>query len=246
MVRKSPAQLRADLQARTGVDFAEYADDEFVDTVTGWSGLLGLVKDLAIAVGAGLLLVIVAIILAVNLDLSGNASSGLVIGSVIAGAGVTALCFALLIRRRVPTEAAKVFDVAGRMADRVAGDLASGKLTIGVNEAARGVALVAAIPALTRATQRRFPLVGMIFAPAAGALVGRVIARVWPASSGSTPLTGLEKPTRQLEQTLGSVRAAVVPRLATAVRWVSLPLLLGGVVLIILGTAVALISYGAA
>lgn len=244
-MRRSPAEIRADLQERTGVDFAEYADDEFVDTVTGWSGLLGLVKDFAIGVGVGLLLVVAAILAAINLSLPADARSGLVIGGVVAGIGAAVCVFVLLLRRRVPTEATRVFDVAGKMAHRVADDLASGRLTIGVGEAARGVALVAAIPALTRATQRRFPLVGTLFAPAAGALVSRVIARVWPASPGSVPLTGLEKPTRQLEETLGSVRAAVIPRVATAVRWVSLPVLIGGGVLVVLGIAVVLISYGA-
>ena len=45
----SAAELRAQLQASTGVDFAGYADAEFVDTITGWAGLWAIVKEAAVS-----------------------------------------------------------------------------------------------------------------------------------------------------------------------------------------------------
>lgn len=239
----SPAsRVRADLQTRTGIDFAEYVDDELVDSVTGWSGLLGLIRELAVGVGVGVLVVATAIALAIGVDLSADQRVGLVIGGVLAGLGAAALTFALRLRRRIPAEASKVFDVAGTAADRVARDVASGRLTITAGDAARGVTLVAAIPALTRAARRRFPLVGLVAAPAVGAVMSRALMRVWPSGQGGTPLSGLERPARRLQDTLGKVNETVLPRIATAVRWATLPLAVGGSVLVVLGAAATIVS----
>lgn len=239
----SPAsRVRADLQTRTGIDFAEYVDDELVDSVTGWSGLLGLIRELAVGVGVGVLVVATAIALAIGVDLSADQRVGLVIGGVLAGLGAAALTFALRLRRRIPAEASKVFDVAGTAADRVARDVASGRLTITAGDAARGVTLVAAIPALTRAARRRFPLVGLVAAPAVGAVMSRALMRVWPSGQGGTPLSGLERPARRLQDTLGKVSETVLPRIATAVRWATLPLAVGGSVLVVLGAAATIVS----
>lgn len=237
------ARVRADLQARTGVDFAEYVDDELVDSVTGWSGLLGIIREAALSVGMGLLVVVAAIAVASTVELSGDESAGLIIGGAVGGIGTVALTLAARLRSRIPAEANKVFEVAGAAADRVARDVGSGRLTVTAGDAARGLALVAAIPALTRAAQRRFPLVGLVAAPAVGAVLGRALARVWPAGQGTTPLSGLERPARRLEETLETVGETALPRISTAVRWATLPLMAAGVVLAVLGVTVILISF---
>ena len=59
--------------------------------------------------------------------------------------------------------------------------------TVSAAQAARGLALVAAAPALTRVAQRRFPLVGTVAAPAVGAMLTRTLARVWPSTTGGPP-----------------------------------------------------------
>lgn len=232
------ARIRADLQARTGVDFAEYADDEFVDAISGWSGLLGLARDLALAVGAGLAVIVLFVTVTVVSDLEDPQPTGVVIGGIVAAAGVAVLVFALLVRRRIPSEVSRVFDVSERLGRRVADDLASGRLNVTVSEAARGVVMVAAIPALVRASRRRFPLVGTVVGPVVGTLLGRAIPRLWPAGSRSASISGLEGPARRLDAALESARRAVLPRLATGVRWATLPLLLAGFVLAFIGLAV--------
>lgn len=237
------ARTRADLQARTGVDFAEYIDDELVDSVTGWSGLLGIIREAALGAGVGLVLIATSIAIAWTADLSDDESAGLVIGGVVAGVGAASVTFAVRLRRRIPAEASKVFEVAGSAVDRVARDVASGRLTVTAGDAARGLTLVAAIPALTRAARRRFPVLGLVAAPAVGAVLGRALGRVWPAGQGTTPLTSLERPARRLEETLATVGQSALPRLATTVRWATLPLLAGGMVLAILGMSVIVISF---
>lgn len=242
-MRSHAARVRADLQSRTGVDFAEYVDDDLVDSVTGWSGLLGIVGEAALSAGVGLLLIIGAVVAASTFDLSGDESAGLVIGGVVAGIGAAALTFAVRLRSRIPAEASKVFEVAGTAVDRVARDVASGRLTVTAGDAARGLTLVAAIPALTRAARRRFPVLGLVAAPAVGAVLSRTLGRVWPAGQGTASLSGLERPARRLEETLGTVGETALPRIATAVRWATLPLMAGGVVLAILGVTVILLSF---
>lgn len=111
-------------------------------------------------------------------------------------------------------------------------------MNVTVSEAARGVVMVAAIPALVRASRRRFPLVGTVVGPVVGTLLGRAIPRLWPAGSRSASISGLEGPARRLDAALESARRAVLPRLATGVRWATLPLLLAGFVLAFIGLAV--------
>lgn len=239
----SPAgRIRAELQASTGVDFAEYADDEFVDAITGWSGLVGLIKEAAIAVSAGLAVVVGAALVAAFGPIDGDAATGLVIGGVVAGIGTTVLVLALRVRRRIPIEITRVFEVAARMADRVAEDIAGGRLTISATDAARGVAIVAAVPALTRATQRRFPLLGTAVAPVAGSILSRSLIRVWPGGRGSIPIDRLEGPARHLDTALASAREGVVSKLGTAVRWATLPLVVAGSSVMVLGIAIFLVS----
>lgn len=237
------SRTRADLHTRTGIDFSQYVDDELVDSITGWSGLLGLVKELGMSIGIGLLVAVGAIVVAVVRESSSDESTGLVIGGIVTGTGVAAFTFALRLRRRIPAEANKVFEVAGAAADRVARDVASGRLTISSGDAARGVTLVAAIPALTRAARRRFPLLGTVAAPMAGAILSRALMRVWPTGHAATPLSGLERPARRLEDTLRTVSQSVLPRVTTAVRWATLPLAAGGLALVVLGAAVVLLSF---
>lgn len=237
------ARLRADLQARTGVDFAQYVDEELVDSVTGWSGLLGVIRELAISVGVALAIVTGAVIVAATVDLSTDESSGTIIGGVVLAFGAAAATFALRLRQRIPAEAGKVFDVAGTAVDRVAADVASGRLRITAGDAARGVTVVAAIPALTRVARRRFPVLGLLAAPAVGTVLTRALLRVWPGGQDATPLTGLERPARHLEETLRAVGAATLPRVSTAVRWATIPLLVGGAVLAFLGLAVIALSF---
>lgn len=235
------SRLRAELQAETGIDFATYADDELVDAMTGWTGLLGLIFDLLIAVGVGAAALLMAVIVAATTGLEAEARIGVVVAGFVMGAGLAALVFALRARRRAPAEVTKVFDLAGKMVERVADDVAAGKLSIGVGDAARGLAIVAAVPALTRVAQRRFPLVGTLAGPAAGALVARILARVWPAGGGS-PLAGIEGPARSLGHALDSARNTVIPRLATTVKWATLPLVVGGGVLVTIGIVVGVVS----
>lgn len=244
-MRREAGELRARLQRQTGVDFATYADDDLVDAVTGWSGLLGLVADLGLSVAAGLVVVAGAVTLAWTSGASFEAGAGIVIGGLAAGAGLAAAVFGVRARRRAPTEVGRVFDVAGAMAARVADDAAEGRLEVSPADAARGLTMVAAIPALTRAARRRFPLVGIVAAPVAGALLTRILARVWPSGDGHPAGSGLEGGVRRLEQTLTSVRSTTLPRITTAVRWATLPLLVAGALLIIVGLVVAAIGVAA-
>lgn len=239
---RSSERVRADLQARTGVDFTRYADDEFLDAVTGWSILKGLVVDAALALGASLALVIAAVVLTLVTSIDDEAAVGVVIGSVVAGVGLAAAAFGLRLRRRAPDELGRVFDASAAMTDRVAADIASGDLVVSYADAVKGMTLVAAIPALTRAAQRRFPLIGTVTAPVIGAILTRALSRVWPAGAGEVVAGRLGGTSRRLEGALQTARSRTVPKLAKAMRWATLPLLVAGVVLMVLGGAISLIA----
>ena len=173
-------KVRAELVTETGVDFRRYADDDLIDAVSGWSGIVGFAKDFGISLAAAAAVVLVAIAMAVVSDLEAEARVGVIVGGVVAGVGVMAIIFGLRARKRAPSEAAKVFELTSTMVDRVAEDVATGRITVTPGQAARGLAIVAAAPALTRVAQRRFPLIGTLAAPAVGALLTRVLVRVWP------------------------------------------------------------------
>lgn len=239
---RSSERIRADLQTRTGVDFTRYADDEFLDALTGWSILKGLVVDAGVSIAAGLALGILALVFVLVTSVDGEAAVGVVIGAVVAGFGIAAGSFGLRLRRRAPDELGRVFDASAAMTDRVAADIASGDLVVSYADAVKGMTLVAAIPALTRAAQRRFPLVGTVTAPVIGATLTRALSRVWPAGAGEVVAGRLEGTTRRLEGALQTARSRTVPKLATAMRWATLPLLVAGAVLVVLGGAIALIS----
>lgn len=240
----SPAsRVRADLQARTGIDFSQYVDDELVDSITGWSGLLGVVKELGVSLGIGLLVVAAALVIALVSQPGSDASAGLVIGGGVTGVGAAALTFALRLRRRIPTEASKVFEVASAAAERVGRDVASGRLAISAEDAARGVTLVAAIPALTRAARRRFPLVGTLAAPVVGAVLSRALVRVWPSGQGTAPLSGLDRPARRVQRTVQAIGESILPSVKTVIRWATLPLAVGGLVLVAIGATVIFLSF---
>jgi hypothetical protein len=236
-------RIRAELQAQTGADFRRYADDDLIDAVSGWSGLVGLAKDFGISLALGIGLALVAGAVALTTELDAEAQVGVIIGGIVAGLGAMIAFFALRARKRAPSEAAKVFELTGAMVDRVAEDVATGRITVTASQAARGLALVAAAPALTRIAQRRFPLVGTLAAPAVGALLTRVLARVWPAGgAGGQPLVGLEGTARRLNEAVGDAETAVIPKLARAVRWVTVPILVAGLVILAIGCLTALLS----
>lgn len=235
-------RIRAELKAETGVDFADYRDDDLIDAVTGWSGLLGLAGDFLVAVGVGLGIAVAGIVIVLTTAIDGEAGAGMSIGAAIAGLGAVALTFGLRARHRIPGEIDRVFDLTSAMVDRVADDIEAGTLTVTTGQAARGLAIVAAAPALTRVAQRRFPLVGTLAAPIAGALMTKVLARVWPKDLGGEHLHGLDRPARKLEGALDNARRATVPRLTRAVRWATLPLLIGGCLVIGVGGVVGLIA----
>ncbi len=227
-------RVRAELEAQTGVDFARYRDDTFIDTVTGWSGLVGIAIDLMVAVGVGAVVVVAHVMVAAAGSLGAEAAIGLTVGGLVSSVGVAVATFALRLRRRIPTEADKVFVVSAAMADRVASDLGSGNLRVTPSQAARGMALVAAVPAMIRIAQRRFPFFGTVAAPIAGAVLTRALTRAWPETTGGEAITGLEGTALRLEGAVEAARQAVVPRLSGVVRWATLPLILAG------GTTVAL------
>lgn len=243
---RSSERIRADLQARTGIDFARYADDELIDAVTGWSGLKGLLMDAGSALVAGGSVVVVVALVAAAADYPRQTVVGLIVGGVGAGFGVSAGVFAFLLRRRAPEEVGKVFDLAGVMVDRVAADIAGGDLVVSYIDAARGIALVAAVPAMTRVARRRFPLIGTIAAPAVGAIVTRAMTRVWPTGRGDAVTARVEGTSHRLEETLHAARERALPKLASAMRWATLPLLVAAGTLTILGVTVALISVASA
>ena len=99
-------RVRAELQTQTGVDFRRYADDDLIDAVTGWTGLLGLAKDFAISFLIGLSVILAAVIVALATGMEAEADAGLIVGGVVAGLGVMVGFFALRARRRGPAEAA--------------------------------------------------------------------------------------------------------------------------------------------
>lgn len=236
-------RVRAELEAQTGVDFRRYADDDLIDAVTGWSGIVGLVKEFGISLAIGAVVAGAAVVAALLSPIGIEAQIGLVVGGVVAAIGVLVGMFALRARRRAPAEALKVFELTETMVDQVAEDVATGRIEVTPAQAVRGLALVAAAPALTRVAQRRFPLVGTLAAPAVGALLTRVLARVWPSTaSGGPPLVGLEGTARSLHQTITGVERTVIPKLARAVRWVTLPLIVAGAALVVIGVLVAAIS----
>jgi hypothetical protein len=239
-------RIRAELQAQTGADFRRYADDALIDAVSGWSGLVGLAKDFGISLALGIGLALVAVAVALTTGLDAEAQVGVLIGGIVVGLGAMVAYFALRARKRAPSEAAKVFELTGAMVDRVAEDVATGNITVTPSQAARGLALVAATPALTRVAQRRFPLIGTLAAPAVAALLTRVLARVWPAGGGGHPLVGLEGTARRLNEAVGDAQTAVIPKLATAVRWVTVPILVAGFVIMAIGSLIVLLSIVAA
>src|SRR5690606_21022330 len=110
-------------------------------------------------------------------------------------------------------------------------------------DAARGIAVVAAVPALVRVAQKRLPLLGTLLGPVAGSMVSRVLLRVWPSGRRGGP--GLDRfggAANQLQAALSSARDGIVPRLGRAVRWGTLPLVVGGAVLVVIALAVLLLS----
>lgn len=242
---RTSERVRAELQDRTGVDFARYADDRFLDAVTGWSVVKGVAVDILLSLGAWVALVTMAVILALGPAVDGNPATGLVLGSAVAGGGVAAAVLGGRLRRRAPAELGRVFDASAVMVDRVAVDIASGRLSVGYADAAKGLTLVAALPALTRAAQRRFPLLGTLVAPLIGSILTRALSRLWPSAPSDAVLTGVEGASRRLEETLRVVRERAVPRLTGAMRWATLPLFAAGGALVVIGAAIALISVAA-
>ncbi|CAN5847461.1 hypothetical protein BH23ACT5_BH23ACT5_09610 [soil metagenome] len=241
-MRSTTERVRAELAAQTGVDFARYRDDSVVDAVTGWTALMGVAVDAMIAAGIGVAVAAAHVIGAAAGTVGQVASVGLVVSGFVSGVGITVVTFAYRLRRRIPTEADKVFVVTGAMAERVAADIGSGALTVTPGQAARGVALVAAIPAMTRIAQRRFPLIGTLAAPVAGAVLTKTLARAWPATSGGVAMSGLEGKAHQLESAVDSARRAVIPKLAGAIRWATLPLVVFGGVLMALSLLVTALA----
>lgn len=242
---RSPEHIRADLQARTGIDFTGYADDGLIDAVTGWSRMKGLLMDAGSAPVAGVSVVVVALV-ATAADYPRQTVVGSIVGGVVAGFGVSAGVFALRLRRRAPEEVGKVFDLAGVMVDRVAADIAGGDPVVSYTDAAKGITLVAAVPAMSRAARRRFPLIGTIAAPAVGAMVTRALTRVWPTGMGDAVTARVEGTSHRLEETLHAGRERAVPELPTAMRWATLSLLVAAGTLTIPGLTVALISVASA
>lgn len=235
-------RVRAELRAETGVDFNRYRDDDLMDAVSGWSGVLGLVGDGLMALGVGVVVILVTGSVGLVVTSAPEARIGMIVASVVAGTGVGVIVFSVRARGRLPAEADKVFALTSAMADRVAVDVAGGRLSVTAAQAARGLAIVAAVPALTRVAQRRFPLIGTLMAPLVGSILARGLARVWPDSRDGDALVGLEGTARRLDQAIGSARSAVVPKLATAVRWVTLPLIVGGCVLLTIAFLVGVLS----
>lgn len=237
-------RVRGELLAETGVDFRRYADDDLIDAVTGWSGIVALATEFGISLALGASVALVAIVLAVVIDLDFESRVGIVVGGLIAALGVLVAMFARRGRRRASDEAAKVFDLTEAMVDRVAVDVASGRINVTPAQAAKGLTIVAAAPALTRVAQRRFPLVGTLAAPAVGVLLTRTIARLWPTTDGDgIPLAGLEGTARRLNEAVGSARRVVLPKLAAAIRWATFPLSVTGYLLVLIGAAVVVISF---
>jgi len=214
-----------------------------IDTVTGWSGLVGLARDLALALAVGLLVIVAAVIVATRPGLDELQPTGVTIGGIIAGLGAAAVTAVVRVRARIPREVSRVFDVSEDLARRVGDDLASGRLRLSTTEAARGLVLVAAIPALVRASRRRFPLIGTLVAPVLGEILSRILGRLWPGGTREIePPGGDGSPKRQVMAVLSSVRQRILPRLATGVRWVTLPLLLAGGTVLLVGVSVVFLT----
>lgn len=242
-MNRTALRVRGELEQATGIDFAGYADPELVDALTGWTGALGVVRDLAVSLAAVLAVGIVAMVAAWQLVTGFDPRAGVVIGGIVAGLGVGAWVFTTRIRRRIPTEVERVIDLSGRLVDRVGDDMRTGRLSVGANQVAEGLALVAVVPALTRVTRRRIPVVGLVIAPLIGNLLTRILVAVWPRSgTGGAIGLGGGGAARMVDQALDSARSSIMPRLDRGVRWATLPLLAAGLILVLMGGTVAALS----
>jgi hypothetical protein len=242
-MNRTALRLRAELEEATGVDFARYADRELADALTGWTGTKGIARDLLVALAvAGA--VIVTAILAAWLAVSGfDPRAGLVIGGVVAGLGAGVWSFSSRLRRRIPTEVERVIGLSERLAGRVTADLRAGRLSIGANQLAEGLAVVAVIPAVAAATRKRAPLVGLLVAPLIANLLTRILVALWPRSrpAGGAGISG-DGVERLVAQALEAARPAILPRLGRGVRWATLPLTAAGLILTVMGVTVAALS----
>src|SRR5690606_41761935 len=80
-----------------------------------------------------------------------------------------------------------VCGVSARCTDRDAVGNAPADRQVSGSDAARGIVVVAAVPAMVGVTERSLPVLGMVLGPVAGSMVSRVLLRVWP--SGKRALT---------------------------------------------------------
>lgn len=242
-MNRTALRLRAELEETTGIDFARYADRELADALTGWTSAKGIARDLLVALAVTGAVIVIAI-LAAWLAVSGfDPRAGLVIGGVVAGLGAGVWTFSSRLRRRIPTEVARVIDLSERLVGRVSADLRAGHLSVGANQLAEGLAVVVVIPAVAGATRKRAPLVGLVVAPLIANLLTRILVALWPRPrpTGGAGTSG-ESVERLLAQALEAARPAVLPRLGRGVRWATLPLTAAGSILIVMGVTVAALS----
>src|SRR5690606_41315373 len=92
-----------------------------------------------------------------------------------------------------------------------------------LSDAARGIVMVAAVPALVRVTERRLPVLGMVLGPVAGSMVGRVLLRVWPSGERALTLDRFGSGPDRHHATPSAARDAIVARLGRAGRWATRP-----------------------
>jgi hypothetical protein len=137
----------------------------------------------------------------------------------------------------------RVIGLSERLAGRVTADLRAGRLSIGANQLAEGLAVVAVIPAVAAATRKRAPLVGLLVAPLIANLLTRILVALWPRSrpAGGAGISG-DGVERLVAQALEAARPAILPRLGRGVRWATLPLTAAGLILTVMGVTVAALS----
>lgn len=246
MVGRGVERLRAELETETGIDFARYRDDAFVDAVTGWTGLVGVVKDLLVAMLVAGVVAVSVVAASLLRDGKIGTTVGAIVGGVVLAGGTFTVVFVRRIRVRIPAETDHVFVVTARMADALATEVTAGTIQLTPAQASRGLALVAAVPAITAVARRRFPVAGLVVAPVASGILSRTLLRLWPTGDGGEAIRGMDDWLHRLQAATARARAAVVPRVATTVRWVTLPLTLVGLALCGIGAAVTALALSAA
>ncbi len=232
-------RLRRQLLSNTGLDFGRLRPS--IGGVLASDGDAGgrLVRDLLVAMTAGLGMAIVIGAISAVMGLSGAVAFFAVLGGVVGGLGVAMVVAGVLLRRRIPEEVETIFSVAGQVANDASSQLQT--LSSSAEQIVRGLVLVSAIPAVTTALSRRFLILAPVVRALLDGMLTRIVDRGLPAVFATMPDTSPRMD--QIIDGVATSRDRVVGRATTLARWGTMPLRVLGVATATMGAGLTMLSW---